>query len=142
MTHSSTPNAALRGNTPRRLAGLVWRVARAVVDVPALALIVLIRVYQLTLSKMLGPVCRFEPSCSRYAAECLASHGALKGSWLALRRLLRCHPFHPGGYDPPPAPRGRIRRSGLPRGLLEAARAPAVHGCLAAHSHEDPLPPS
>jgi putative membrane protein insertion efficiency factor len=68
----------------------------------ARVLLVLIRVYQLTLSPMLGNVCRFEPSCSRYAAACIASHGALRGSWLAGRRLLKCHPFHPGGYDPPP----------------------------------------
>jgi putative membrane protein insertion efficiency factor len=66
------------------------------------ALIALIRLYQLTLAKLIGPVCRFEPSCSRYAAECLRVHGAGKGSWFAIRRLARCHPFHPGGFDPPP----------------------------------------
>jgi putative membrane protein insertion efficiency factor len=71
----------------------------------ARALIFLIRIYQLTLSKLLGPVCRFHPSCSRYAAECLHLHGAARGSWLALRRLSRCHPFNPGGYDPPPLPK-------------------------------------
>ncbi len=70
------------------------------------ALIFLIRIYQLTLSKLLGRVCRFEPSCSRYAAECLHLHGAARGSWLAVRRVSRCHPFNPGGYDPPPAPKG------------------------------------
>jgi uncharacterized protein len=68
------------------------------------ALILLIRVYQRTLSPLLGDVCRFHPSCSRYAVACLESHGALRGSWLAFRRLMRCHPFHPGGYDPPPLP--------------------------------------
>ena len=68
----------------------------------ARALIFLIRVYQLTLSRLLGPVCRFHPSCSRYAAECLELHGALRGSFLAVRRLAKCHPFHPGGHDPPP----------------------------------------
>jgi putative membrane protein insertion efficiency factor len=65
-------------------------------------LLLLIRVYQLTLSPLLGRSCRFEPSCSRYAAACIDSHGALRGSYLSARRLLRCHPFHPGGYDPPP----------------------------------------
>jgi uncharacterized protein len=70
----------------------------------ARALIFLIRIYQLTLSRLLGPVCRFHPSCSRYAAECLELHGALRGSFLAARRLAKCHPFHPGGYDPPPRP--------------------------------------
>ncbi|MBN1608136.1 MAG: membrane protein insertion efficiency factor YidD [Polyangiaceae bacterium] len=69
-------------------------------------LILLVRVYQLLLSPLFGPVCRFEPSCSRYAIACLERHGALRGSWLSFRRLLRCHPFHPGGYDPPPPPRG------------------------------------
>ncbi|MEZ4219824.1 MAG: membrane protein insertion efficiency factor YidD [Polyangiaceae bacterium] len=69
-------------------------------------LIALIRVYQLTLSPLLGPVCRFEPSCSRYAVRCLELHGAFRGSLLTFWRLLRCHPFHPGGYDPPPLPPG------------------------------------
>jgi putative membrane protein insertion efficiency factor len=68
----------------------------------ARALILLIRIYQRTLSPLLGPVCRFEPSCSRYAVKCLEWHGALRGSWLAARRIGRCHPWNPGGYDPPP----------------------------------------
>ena len=70
-------------------------------------LIALIRVYQLVLSPLLGPVCRFHPSCSHYAAECLKLHGAVRGSFLAARRLSKCHPFHPGGYDPPPLPNQR-----------------------------------
>jgi putative membrane protein insertion efficiency factor len=65
-------------------------------------LIVLIRVYQVVLSPLLGPTCRFSPSCSHYACACLREHGAARGSWLTLRRLLRCHPWHPGGFDPPP----------------------------------------
>lgn len=69
----------------------------------ARALIFLIRVYQLTLSRLIGSVCRFHPSCSHYAAECLRLHGAVRGSYLTVRRLAKCHPFHPGGYDPPPA---------------------------------------
>lgn len=75
--------------------------------------IALIRVYQLTLSKLIrltvGNVCRFEPSCSRYAVACLANHGALRGSLLSIKRVCRCHPFHPGGYDPPPPPRVQKR---------------------------------
>lgn len=72
----------------------------------ARTLVLCIRVYQVVISPWLGPVCRFEPSCSRYAVTCLERHGAIRGSWLALLRLLRCHPFHPGGYDPPPPVRG------------------------------------
>lgn len=62
----------------------------------------LIRSYQLFISPLLGPRCRFYPTCSHYALEALDTHGALKGSWLALRRILRCHPWHPGGFDPVP----------------------------------------
>jgi uncharacterized protein len=72
-------------------------------------LLALIRLYQLTLSRLIlatvGPVCRFEPSCSRYATACIRDHGALRGSLLSVKRLCRCHPFHPGGFDPPPPPR-------------------------------------
>jgi uncharacterized protein len=75
-------------------------------------LMLLIRVYQWTLSPLLGNVCRFEPSCSRYAHACIAHHGALRGSWLTIKRLCRCHPFHPGGFDPPPVPSWSAPRSG------------------------------
>ena len=61
----------------------------------------LIRVYQLTLSPLLGNVCRFEPSCSRYMVEALKKYGLLLGLAKGLRRLSRCHPWNPGGYDPP-----------------------------------------
>jgi len=61
-----------------------------------------IRLYQLTISPLLGNCCRFHPHCSEYALEALEKHGAWKGSWLALRRVVRCHPFHPGGHDPVP----------------------------------------
>ncbi|MEX1364596.1 MAG: membrane protein insertion efficiency factor YidD [Nannocystaceae bacterium] len=64
----------------------------------------IIRVYQRFVSPMLGPRCRFYPSCSGYACDALHQHGALRGSWLSARRIARCHPFHPGGYDPVPAP--------------------------------------
>lgn len=66
-----------------------------------------IRLYQLTLSPLLGRSCRFEPSCSRYTARCIELHGVMRGSWLGLCRIARCHPFHPGGYDPPPAAAAR-----------------------------------
>jgi putative membrane protein insertion efficiency factor len=63
----------------------------------------IIRAYQRLLSPLLGPRCRFYPSCSQYAAEALQAHGLVRGSSLALRRLLRCHPLNAGGFDPVPA---------------------------------------
>jgi putative membrane protein insertion efficiency factor len=68
----------------------------------AAALCGAVRVYQLTLRPVIGDHCRFFPSCSAYAREALGTHGAARGSLLAGRRLLRCHPFHPGGFDPVP----------------------------------------
>ncbi|MBM4205611.1 MAG: membrane protein insertion efficiency factor YidD [Gammaproteobacteria bacterium] len=69
---------------------------------PTRLLVLLVRGYQLFISPMFGPCCRFQPTCSQYAVESLQTHGAVRGSWLTLRRLLRCHPLHPGGYDPVP----------------------------------------
>jgi putative membrane protein insertion efficiency factor len=69
----------------------------------ARSLLFAIRVYQLLFSPLIGRSCRFWPSCSRYTAACIEAHGAVRGSWLGLRRIARCHPFHPGGFDPPPA---------------------------------------
>lgn len=62
----------------------------------------LIRAYQVAVSPMLGPHCRYTPTCSEYAREAIERHGAARGTWLAARRLVRCHPFHPGGHDPVP----------------------------------------
>lgn len=64
----------------------------------------LIRAYRYFVSPLLGPNCRFYPSCSCYAEQSLEQHGVMKGCYLALRRLLRCHPWHAGGYDPVPPP--------------------------------------
>jgi putative membrane protein insertion efficiency factor len=62
----------------------------------------LIKLYQATLSPWIGGCCRFYPSCSDYGLEVLAKHGAWKGTYLLIKRLLKCHPFNPGGLDPPP----------------------------------------
>ena len=71
-------------------------------DIPRRVVRVLIRGYQVTLSPVLGPGCRFQPSCSEYALGAVERHGVLRGSWLSARRVGRCHPFHPGGLDPVP----------------------------------------
>lgn len=68
-----------------------------------------LRIYQLAISPLLPPACRFEPTCSSYAVQAVRLHGPFKGSWLAIRRLGRCHPFHPGGYDPVPETMPRLR---------------------------------
>jgi uncharacterized protein len=60
----------------------------------------LIHLYQFTISPLLPPSCRFAPTCSRYSEQAIARYGLLRGCWLTVRRLCRCHPFHPGGYDP------------------------------------------
>lgn len=60
-----------------------------------------VRIYQYTISPFLGPTCRFTPSCSQYFILCIEKYGALRGSWKGLRRILRCHPWNAGGYDPP-----------------------------------------
>jgi putative membrane protein insertion efficiency factor len=83
----------------------------------------LVLVYRWTLSPVLGPHCRFEPTCSHYALDALAGHGALRGGWLALRRLSRCHPWGGSGYDPVPPradPHGPTG-AGVPRGLSNRA---------------------
>ena len=67
-------------------------------------LIALIYLYRATLGLVLGGQCRFYPSCSHYGEEALRVHGALRGSWLTLRRVGRCHPWSPGGFDPVPSP--------------------------------------
>lgn len=81
-------------------------------------LLAVIACYRRYVSALLGPRCRFAPSCSAYAAEAIALHGAARGSWLAVRRIARCHPFHPGGHDPVPP----VRPSWV---TMEARTAPA-----------------
>ena len=69
---------------------------------PRRAAVTLLRGYQIVVSPWLGPACRFEPTCSQYAREAIASRGAIRGGWLAARRLCRCHPLGGSGYDPVP----------------------------------------
>jgi putative membrane protein insertion efficiency factor len=84
------------------------------------ALIVVLRFYQRWISPALGPRCRFAPSCSQYAVDALHEHGLLRGCWLTVRRVGRCHPWNPGGFDPVPpatAPEARsplTARAGAP----------------------------
>jgi uncharacterized protein len=68
----------------------------------ARALMLPIAGYRRWISPLFGPVCRFQPTCSAYAMQALRTHGAARGTWLTVRRLARCHPFNPGGYDPVP----------------------------------------
>lgn len=91
MTAPATDQPPVSSAQPRR-------------DPLARVLLAIVRFYRTAISPALPPSCRYTPSCSAYAVEAIELHGALRGSWLALRRLLRCHPFHAGGYDPVPLP--------------------------------------
>lgn len=77
-------------------------IGRFLVQVPRRTLIVVARLWQLGPSAIMPPTCRFQPSCSQYAIEALGKHGAIKGGWLAIKRILRCHPW--GGHGPDPVP--------------------------------------
>jgi putative membrane protein insertion efficiency factor len=74
-------------------------------------LILLVRAYQTALSPHIGNCCRFEPSCSAYCVEALRTHGVFRGCWLTFRRVMRCRPFGPSGYDPVPSPKNGSRRA-------------------------------
>lgn len=63
-------------------------------------IILCIRLYQLCISPFIGPICRFTPTCSQYAIEAVKKYGPCQGSWLACKRICKCHPYHPGGHDP------------------------------------------
>ena len=82
----------------------------------AQVLVLPIRAYQLVISPLLGPRCRFYPSCSAYAVEAITTRGSVVGLWLTARRLLRCHPWNPGGLDPVPPRRPRAD-PGAPQGV-------------------------
>ena len=83
--------------------GGFWnRCLRGCKFIAALPLLAVVKCYQYCISPLTPPSCRFTPTCSQYAAEALRKHGPLKGSWLTLRRLMRCHPWGGSGYDPVP----------------------------------------
>ena len=90
------------GLPPSQARSRARRAARFLVNLPALLAFWLITAYRMLVSPLLPPACRFEPTCSAYAAEAVRRHGLWKGVWLGARRLLRCHPGHPGGLDPVP----------------------------------------
>ncbi|MEV4251908.1 membrane protein insertion efficiency factor YidD [Spirillospora sp. NPDC049652] len=97
----------------------------------AAVLILLVRGYRRFLSPLLGQQCRFQPTCSAYGLKALQEHGALRGSWLTVRRIARCHPFNPGGYDPVPPRRDRASAPDADSGGPSAdgaARRPADGG--------------
>jgi uncharacterized protein len=89
----------------------------------ARALLAVIGFYRTVISPALPPSCRYTPSCSAYAVEAIQLHGAGRGGWLAVRRLLRCHPFHAGGHDPvpPPVERAETVSSALTRPVRPVA---------------------
>jgi putative membrane protein insertion efficiency factor len=80
---------------------------KTIIHLPARLVVFILGLYHRWISPLLGPVCRFYPSCSVYAVEVISSFGLVRGGWLTIRRLLRCHPFHPGGIDLPPKPRSK-----------------------------------
>jgi uncharacterized protein len=82
--------------------GVARRVWRALLLAPRRVPVLLLRLYRLVVSPMYGETCRFYPSCSAYALEAFDRHGVFRGAWLTVRRLLRCHPWNPGGVDPVP----------------------------------------
>lgn len=92
--------------TAKQWSGIALRV---VVRLPALLLLGVFRVWRLLASPTYGDVCRFYPSCSTYGLEAVRTHGAVRGGWLVVRRIARCHPWNPGGVDPVPPAGGRRR---------------------------------
>jgi uncharacterized protein len=79
----------------------VSAIGRFIWHLPRMLLVGLVRLYQLTLSPLVGQQCRFQPTCSAYFIEAVQKYGAVRGTFRGIRRICRCHPFHPGGYDPP-----------------------------------------
>tara|TARA_R110002095_G_scaffold214866_2_gene207730 strand:- start:2423 stop:2674 length:252 start_codon:yes stop_codon:yes gene_type:complete len=80
---------------------MALQIFRFLYQIPAMILIGLVQIYQMTLSHLIGRQCRFHPTCSEYFIQAVKKYGAVKGTTKGILRICRCHPFHPGGYDPP-----------------------------------------
>ncbi|QDT96747.1 membrane protein insertion efficiency factor YidD [Gimesia aquarii] len=80
---------------------MALQIAHLLYQTPSLILIGLVRLYQMTLSHFIGGQCRFHPTCSEYFIQAVRKYGAVKGAFKGILRICRCHPFHPGGFDPP-----------------------------------------
>ena len=106
------------------------------------ALLGLIRFYSRAISPALPPRCRFAPTCSAYAAEAIATHGAARGSWLALRRLLKCAPWHPGGVDLVPGTATSGRTSSTPEASAAAGAAPGRSTAASGDPTDRATPPA
>jgi putative membrane protein insertion efficiency factor len=103
-------------------------------DIPASVLVGMIRVYQVVISPMTGPTCKYYPSCSHYAVQAIRTHGALRGTGLALWRILRCNPWSLGGVDDVPPARSRTR--GTTEGAGNAVAADGARGDVHEHAHQ------
>ena len=79
----------------------LWALLRVLLSIPLLVLIAMVHLYRLLLSPILGPHCRFQPTCSVYFIESVRKYGTIRGAWRGIRRIGRCHPWNPGGSDPP-----------------------------------------
>ncbi len=93
---------SISGSGERTKRALHFMKKRIICEWAKEGMIILIHLYQHTVSLLLGPCCRFTPSCSSYAMLSLQRFGIIEGAWLTVKRLTKCHPFHPGGYDPVP----------------------------------------
>lgn len=98
---------------------------RFVVGLPRLLIVSLLKLYRAVVSPMYGPTCRFYPSCSEYALVAVERHGVVRGGWLATRRLLRCHPWNPGGVDPVPPREGRCAHPATTSETPDSTPAPS-----------------
>jgi uncharacterized protein len=92
---------------------------------PRLLVVLLLRAYRAVVSPLYGPTCRFYPSCSEYALIAVERHGVFRGGWLAVRRLLRCHPWNPGGVDPVPSLEGSAESSDDSTASADTTSAPS-----------------